>query len=107
MTTLTEQWAQIVAFNDEIFPGWRDTALIYWTNALAGEVGELCGDAKRMVGGGTNRAKPVPTKAKLAEELADVLIYAVLLAESEGMDEAAFAQAVADKVAECRRRMGR
>lgn len=104
----TSTWKEITDFNDEHFPGWRKTpvpgfnagaGLIYLTNALAGEVGEICGDSKKLVGGGTNRAKPMPTVEKMISEVADMEVYKVLLCEYLGQDEAAFAVAVRKKIA--------
>ena len=102
---LCKVWTDIVAFNDIYFPDWRKTHLLYWTNALAGEVGELCGDSKKLVGGGTHRKKPMPSKKKMMNELADVFIYTVLLAESEGVEQADFCKLVNNKMKENKRRM--
>ncbi len=73
-------WDEILAFNDEYFPDWRKTPLIFLSNALAGEVGELCNEVKHRVGGGTNKRNP--TDGELLEEAADIFIYLVLLAET-------------------------
>jgi NTP pyrophosphatase (non-canonical NTP hydrolase) len=81
--SLSDVWTDIVTFNDEYFPRWRDEELIYWTNALAGEAGELCNDSKHLRGGGTHRV--TPTKKKMRKEMTDVFIYLVLMAESEGI----------------------
>lgn len=48
--------------------------LIYWSNALAGEVGELCNLVKKQYRDGTF------LEVEMAEELADVFIYVVLMA---------------------------
>ncbi len=81
-------WDEIITFKDEFFPGWRETPLIYLSNALAGEAGEVCNAVKHRLGGGTHKSNP--TDAKLLEEAADVFIYLVLLAEvlEEGGKEA-------------------
>lgn len=73
-------WDEILGFNDEYFPGWRETPIIFLTNALAGEVGEICNEAKHRIGGGTN--KRIPTDEEMLEEAVDVFIYLVLLAEN-------------------------
>ena len=51
-------WYQILAFNDKYFPKWRETDPVYYSNALAGETGEVCNAIKHMIGGGTNRIPP-------------------------------------------------
>lgn len=81
-------WRRIIEFNDKYFPYWRKTEPIFYTNALAGEVGELCNLVKKLYGGGTNRRKV--TSDDLAEEAVDVLIYLVLFLESIDIHEADF-----------------
>lgn len=51
-----------------------------WSNALAGEVGETCNLAKKMLIG-----EKIPLK-DIADELADVVIYADLLANKLGIE---------------------
>jgi NTP pyrophosphatase (non-canonical NTP hydrolase) len=69
-------------------------SLAYRGNELAGETGEACNIIKKLererIGIRGSRA----TKAQLAEELADVVICADLIAMSEGID---LDQAVIDK----------
>ena len=77
---MKEYWSRILAFNSQFFPHWRKIPSIYYSNALAGEVGELCNAVKHLAGGGTHHTKP--SLEQLAEELADAFIYLVLLAES-------------------------
>ena len=89
-------WEDIVRFNDRHFPEWRNTSLVYLTNALAGEVGELCNDSKHLAGGGTN--KRTPSRADLIAEAADVFIYLALISEVLGYDEQGFRDAVSRKV---------
>ncbi len=81
-------WERVVAFNDKWFPMWRNHNPVFYSNAMAGEVGEICSITKRLAGGGTN------TKAHegenryymLAEEAADVFIYSILLLQSNHTD---------------------
>jgi len=89
-------WNDAVEFNDLFFPAWREADLVYLSNALAGEVGEVCNDTKHAAGGGTNRT--VPSKAHIAEELADVYLYIVVLAERLGFDEEHFTDVVLRKL---------
>jgi len=60
-------------------------SLIYWTNAIAGEAGEACNWTKKL-----DRAlptDPVPDEIikGLSKEVADIAIYADLLASKLGM----------------------
>lgn len=77
---------------EEIFHPVEDWSLSEWTNALAGEVGEACNVAKkiRRMRDGTNQPKDPQTMEKaismLADELADVIIYADLAAARMGID---------------------
>jgi len=63
-----------------------------WAVALAGEVGEACNAVKKLrrLADGTNTAKDPQTEAEaikaIGEELADVVIYADLLAARLGLD---------------------
>src|SRR5438132_10255212 len=52
-----------------------------WACALAGEVGEACNLIKKM-----RRGDPKITRIDVGEELADVVIYADLLAQRLGLD---------------------
>lgn len=63
------------------FPhGLSDWRLTQWTNALAGEVGETCNYAKKVERDGVNYDK------EIGKELADVVIYAAIVAEYVGLD---------------------
>lgn len=52
--TLDCAWKNIINFNNMFFPGWRNKKEIYYSHALAGEVGEVCNAVKHRCGGGTN-----------------------------------------------------
>lgn len=66
----------IEKFNNKYFPNWFNINPIYYTNALAGEVGELCNLTKKLIGGGTKGNKI--NNSELIEEMADILIYLIL-----------------------------
>jgi NTP pyrophosphatase (non-canonical NTP hydrolase) len=51
-----------------------------WSNAMAGEVGEVCNLTKKML-----RNEVINTE-EIAKEIADVIIYADLLAARLGID---------------------
>lgn len=57
-----------------------------WTNAINGEVGELCSLVKDKFDRGEDmlalRGRPMPTITQISDEIADVLIYLDLLAAS-------------------------
>lgn len=63
-----------------------------WSNAMAGECGEVCNAVKKLnrVADGTNTEKDPQTEAEcvtlIAAELADVIIYADLLSARLGID---------------------
>ena len=92
-----EIWIEIIDFNDKYFPGWRDEHEIYYSNALAGEVGELCNMVKHRAGGGTN--KSTPDDYELIEECADVFIYLSLLIGSKRVSSLEFEHIIRDKMA--------
>jgi NTP pyrophosphatase (non-canonical NTP hydrolase) len=83
-------WAKILEFNDRYFPNWRATEPIYYSNALAGEAGEICNAIKHMIGGGTNRISADLARKKAIAECVDVTIYRTLLLERLGVDEVSF-----------------
>ena len=83
-------WKRIIEFNDKYFPGWRkNKELIFFSNAIAGEVGELCGLVKRLYGGGTNKHPPI-SQSDLVFEVVDIMIYCILFLESLGISEDSF-----------------
>lgn len=88
-------WKMLKKFNDEHFPGWRKTPLVYYSNALAGEVGEVCNLTKKLTGRGTKQ-EPIED-GKLIEEIADVEIYKILLLLRMGYSEQDFITAVLRK----------
>ena len=74
----------------------QNWTLADWSNALAGEAGELCNKVKK-----TRRGENIPLK-DLADEVADVVIYADLICRVLGisLDEAIISKfnEVSDKV---------
>ena len=79
MTNTRIYWNEIVTFQTKYFPKWRNLPAYYWSNALAGEVGEICNTVKHLVGGGTKAEDYIVTFDKLKEEIGDTLIYFVLI----------------------------
>lgn len=104
---LTEVWDRLIKFDDEHFPGWREEGEVYYTNALAGEVGELCNKVKHRLGGGTKPGPP-PSLEDLMEEVADVFIYLSLFVERIGkhsFDVTTLADAVNRKITKNEQRL--
>lgn len=92
-------WDEILAFNDEYFPNWRNRDPVFVSNAIAGEVGEICGITKRLAGGGTNNAEhPEDPRLATRDEISDVFIYMTLLLEMQGDGVDAFLVALEDKL---------
>ena len=99
------KWNEIIKFNDKYFPGWRlNREPIFFSNALAGEVGEVCGVVKRFYGGGTNN-RTIPNPTELIEEAVDVFIYLVLFCECMTCDENEFNRIFSEKINELVKRM--
>ena len=65
---------------EKYFPGCKDWTLADWSNALAGEVGELCNLIKKI-----RRGDKIERRA-IAEEFADVIIYVDILASQFNLD---------------------
>lgn len=61
--------------SDEVYFPIDSWALTAWSNALAGEVGEVCNLTKKHL------RDTVENKTLICDELADVVIYADLLAQ--------------------------
>jgi NTP pyrophosphatase (non-canonical NTP hydrolase) len=76
---MDEVWQEIVVFNDQHFPEWRNWDWRLTSNALAGEVGEVCDATKHAYGGGTNSTSGKITRRDIAKEVFDVQVYSVLL----------------------------
>jgi len=96
-------WSNILDFNNKYFPNWRSVDEVYYSNALAGEVGELCNAVKHRAGGGTNKSRP--SAHELAEECADIFIYMSMLLEKQGIDIMLFDDIINEKVEKNARRM--
>ena len=96
MTNLHDTWKKLLAFNRKYFPKWRATKEIYYSNALAGEVGEICNAVKHRDGGGTHKTQV--TNDKLLEECADVFIYLHMLVEKLGCNNERFAEVINKKI---------
>jgi len=96
-------WEQTVKFNDKHFPNWRNIEPVYFSNALAGEVGEICNKIKHFIGGGTHKVEV--TKEDVGKEDSDTLIYLVLLLESLGITEKQFLEMFKEKMEENEFRM--
>ena len=94
--SLDDKWKDIIMFNNKFFPNWRNEHEIYYSNALAGECGELCNAVKHRLNGGTNK-KDV-SNYDLMLELADIFIYLSILIEINHVDNILFASIINDKI---------
>ncbi len=83
-------WKWIMSFQDKFYPDWMDKPRLLFSNALAGEVGEVCGVVTHLDGGGTNNKKY--TEAKMLEECVDTYIQLVLLIARSGFSPDDFTQ---------------
>jgi len=98
-------WQQIVKFNDKYFPDWRERELILYSNALAGEVGELCNNVTKMYGGGTKKLSNELLTFNSRIEAVDVFIQLVLFLGAQGLDWEHFESYFDMKMAKLRERM--
>lgn len=88
---LAELWKRIEVFNDIYFPEWKHEDLRLMTNALAGEVGELCDASKHFYGGGTNQELVgKETVEHMLEESFDVFVYLILFVGASGRGMSSF-----------------
>ncbi len=94
---------RIKQFNETYFPGWWNHPLVNFSNALAGETGEVCGVVKALLGGGTKK-KPV-TVDDIARELVDVFIYLILFAQRLGLGPEDFKEMIFKKIYDNEQRM--
>lgn len=93
---MRELWNKEMNFEQDVFPNWRQVAETYFTNAIAGEAGELCNASKKRKGGGTNNYEI--SKEEMLEEAVDVFIYLIIYSEYLGFSYDDFAQALEDKI---------
>ncbi len=100
---MTEIWDNVLKFNEDFFPGWRNTEEVLYSNALAGEVGEVCNITKHRTNGGTNTK--IISDYELLEELADCFIYMELIIEKHGYDITTFSEVIQDKINKNKERM--
>ena len=100
---MTNVWDEILRFNNQYFPNWKNTEEVYYSNALAGEVGEVCNATKHRSNGGTKRKEV--TDNDLLEELADCFIYMELIIEKHNLDITSFAGAIQSKINKNKQRM--
>jgi len=98
------KWIQITDFQDEFYPDWKTVKpRLLFSNALAGEVGELCGVITHLDGGGTNNDKY--TEEMILEEAVDTYIQLILLLARSGFDQIDFERAYIVKFSKLRARL--
>ena len=85
---------------------WREKKnLVFVSNAIAGEVGELCSLTKTLYGGGTND-KPLPTRKEMIKEIFDIFVYLVIFIELSGSSQDEFIDISYEKLRELYKRKG-
>ena len=98
------KWPMIIDFQDKFYPGWMENLpRLLYSNALAGEVGELCGVITHLDGGGTNNNKY--TDYMILEEAVDTYIQLVLLLARSGFEQIDFEVAYRAKFEKLRDRL--
>lgn len=100
---MDELFRRIEKLNNMHFPYWKDLPRVFYSNALAGEVGEYCNKIKKNMGGGSKQEKF--TDEQLLEELADVFVYLSLAAQNLGYGSFGFEHAVHLKLDKVNKRM--
>lgn len=85
-THFTTLSAANAARQPEYGPDAGNESLLYWSTALAGEVGELCNVVKKLDREARGQKSSRAGVADLADEIADVAIYLDLMATSAGVD---------------------
>jgi len=83
--TLNDIFIEVEEFQFHFFSNWREWPLVFFTNAIAGETGEMCELTKKLYGGGCCVQDDEKMKEQLKEELVDTYIYIILLAEKLNM----------------------
>ena len=98
------KWPMIIDLQDKFYPGWMENLpRLLYSNALAGEVGELCGVITHLDGGGTNNNKY--TDYMILEEAVDAYIQLVLLLARSGFEQVDFEVAYRAKFEKLRDRL--
>lgn len=98
LRSLDEVWQEIQTFNDTHFPDWRSWDWRLTSNALAGEVGEVCDATKHAYGGGTNSQTGKVDRRDIAKEVFDVFVYSVLLIGGMDYKKEEFIQICTEKL---------
>lgn len=83
----TDIYNKIINHTENIYPDWRNINPIFMSNALAGEVGEICNLTKKLSGGGTNKLNKAEIIPLIKYEIADVFTYLIMLSETLGFSE--------------------
>ena len=98
----------IRTFNDKYMKEWENRHIICYTNAIAGEAGELCNSAKHFSGGGTNSNRiglsEQHYKNEIMEEMADIIIYCCILTMRLNLNHIDLLNAIHKKLKEVRHR---
>jgi hypothetical protein len=85
---MTKDFNWIESFQNDFYPDWKEKPRLLFSNALAGEVGEVCGVVTHLDGGGTNNRKY--TEQEVLHQCVDSYVQLVLLVLRSGFTEKDF-----------------
>ena len=88
--TLDSLYSEIIKFQPSIRKDWKEETPIYFSNALAGETGEICNLVKKLSGGGSKKMLKEQVLEKIKYEFGDVFAYLILLSENLGFTKEDF-----------------
>lgn len=89
MTKISETWKMITDFQEAFYPNWKtEKPKLLFVTGLAGEVGEVCGVATHLEGGGTNQRKY--DEKHLLHQCVDAYVQLVLLLARYGFSSSDF-----------------
>lgn len=100
---MDELFNLVIKFNNRYFPNWKNVEDVYYSNAIAGECGELCNLVKKLNGGGTNNK--TPSKEELFKECADIFIYLSLFLMKNDISSNEFKEIIINKIGQNYERM--
>lgn len=94
---MEESFKLIREYNEKYHPDWKETLDVYLSNALAGEVGELCNEVKHYYGGGS-KGKITDSKDRFFIECADIFIYLSVFLMKNGIEAEQFKEIIKMKM---------
>lgn len=102
---MEELFNLVLKFNNKYFKNWKNVEDVYYSNAIAGECGELCNLVKKLNGGGTNNNNKTLSKEELFKECADIFIYLSLFLMKNDISSNEFKEIIISKISQNYKRM--